>query len=124
MTTLGITLVDVGPGWTEFALEKRNELTQQHGFVHAGVVASALDSACGYAAFSLMPPDAAVLTAEYKINLLRPAEAERFVIKGWVVKPGKTLTVSHGEAVPDDGGGAVAVMTATLMTVVGRGIES
>ena len=124
MDSLGVSIVDFGPGWTEFALEKRDSLTQQHGFVHAGVIGAALDSACGYAALSLMPPEAAVLTVEYKINLMRPAEASRFLVKGWVVKPGRTLTICQGEAMPESDDQAVAVMTGTIMTVLGRDIEA
>lgn len=124
MRTLGVSVVEIGPGWVEFDLRRDENLTQQHGFIHAGVVAAALDSACGYAAFSLMPVGSAVLTAEYKINLLRPASADHFVVKGWVVKPGRTLTVSQGEATSSSDHSPIAVMTATIMTVDGRGIES
>lgn len=123
MSSLKISIEALGPGWTEFALQKSDDLTQQHGFVHAGVLGAALDSACGYAAYSLMPPEAAVLTAEYTINLLRPASADRFIVKGWVVKPGRTLTVCQGEAISAPDGELVAIMTATIMTVVGRDIE-
>ena len=73
-------------------------LTQQHGFLHAGMVAMALDSACGYAASTLMPADAGVLTIEYKINLLAPAQGTRFRMEGVVVKPGRTITVAEGRA--------------------------
>ncbi len=122
MATLGVSLQEVGPGWVQFLLEKREELTQQHGFIHAGVVASALDSACGYASLSLMPEGAAILTAEYKVNLLRPAEGS-LAVNGWVVKPGRTLTVAQGEAI-DEGGKLIANMTGTLIQVVDRDLES
>ena len=96
---------------------------QQHGFLHAGIVASALDSACGYAAFSLMPADAAVLTIEFNINLLAPAKGERFLFSSLVVKPGRTITVCEGRAVAVDGKGEnlVATMNGTMMAVFDRG---
>src|SRR5215813_9680150 len=87
METIGAELTRLEPGAVEIALPFRPELTQQHGFVHAGIIATILDSACGYAAFSLMPADLAVLTVEYKINLLRPASGERMVARARVVKP-------------------------------------
>ena len=73
MSTLGVEVTSVGPGTVEMSLRHDDRFTQQHGFLHAGAVASVLDTACGYAAFSVMPPDAAVLTASYTINLLAPA---------------------------------------------------
>jgi uncharacterized protein (TIGR00369 family) len=103
----------------------RDELTQQHGFLHAGMLATALDSACGYAAFSLMPSEAAVLTIEFKINLLAPARGPRFRFDGQVVKPGRTISVVDGRAFELDAGGndpkLIATMSATVMTVTGRG---
>lgn len=119
MKTLGIGLAETGAGWVDLSLERREELTQQHGFVHAGVIATAMDSACGYAAFSLMPRDAAVLTVEYKINLLNPADSDHYRIAGWVVKPGRTLTVCQATATPSEGGSTTASMTATIMTLLG-----
>ena len=97
-------------------------MTQQHGFLHAGVVSTALDSACGYAAFSLMPEDAAVLTIEFKINLLAPAKGERFRMEGRVLKPGRTITVCEGRAyaLQDQKETLIATMNCTLMTVMGR----
>src|SRR6478735_6814642 len=97
METIGATLTRVDPGAVEIALPYRADLTQQHGFVHAGIVATILDTACGYAAFSLMPADVAVLTVEYKINLLRPAKGDRLVARARVVRSGKTLTVCAGD---------------------------
>ena len=127
MKTLGISLVEVTPGAVEFKLPYHPTLTQQHGFLHAGVIATALDSACGYAAFSLMPEDAAVLTVEFKVNLLAPAKGAWFAITGRVIKPGKSITVAQGEAWAhghDSGGDdrrkLVATMTATLMAVFDR----
>jgi len=97
--------------------------TQQHGFVHAGIITTALDSACGYAAFSLMPADAAVLTVEFKTNLLGRASGDRFLFCANVVKPGRTLTVCDAKAWAFDREGdprLVATMTGTLMAVFGR----
>ncbi|MFL5122374.1 MAG: PaaI family thioesterase [Microvirga sp.] len=97
-------------------------LRQQHGFVHAGVVAALADTACGYAAFSLMPASAGVLTTEFKVNLLAPAAGERLVAVGRVVKPGRTLTVTQGEVFAETGSERrlVALLTATLIAVEGR----
>lgn len=125
MDTLGARLVRVAPGEVEIVLAHRAALTQQHGFLHAGIVATALDSACGYAAFTLMPAGAAVLTVEFKINLVAPARGPRFRFEGRVVKAGRTISVVDGRALqsPAEGGGEslVATMTATVMTIVGRG---
>ncbi len=122
MATLGITLERVEAGEVELAMPYSAALTQQHGFIHAGIMATALDSACGYAGFSLMPAEAAVLTIEFKTNLLAPAKGERFTFLGRVVKPGRTVTVCEARAFAHDGGGAklVATMTATLMAIIGR----
>ena len=98
MATLGATLESIEPGRVVLAMAHRPELTQQHGFIHAGMVSCALDSACGYAAFSLMPDDAAVLTIEFKINLLAPARGPRFRFEGLVIKPGRTISVVDGRA--------------------------
>ena len=109
-------------GRIELAMPYDTAFTQQHGFVHAGIMATALDSACGYAGFSLMPADAAVLTIEYKINLLAPAKGQLFRMVGQVVKPGRTISVVDGRAYALDGGRQklVASMTATVMTVYDR----
>ncbi|MBA4214305.1 MAG: phenylacetic acid degradation protein [Polaromonas sp.] len=122
MRTLGATLAVVKPGRVEITLPWAEPLTQQHGFLHAGMVATALDSACGYAGFSLMAADAAVLTIEFKINLLAPAQGQSFRMVGTVVKPGRTVTVCEGHAYAIDGGQEklVATMGCTLMAVVGR----
>jgi uncharacterized protein (TIGR00369 family) len=96
--------------------------TQQHGFMHAGIITTALDSACGYAAFTLMPLDAAVLTVEFKTNLLAPAKGERFIFRAQVIKPGRTLTICEPRALALEGSKEklVATMTGTLMAVIGR----
>lgn len=126
MHTFGATLDEVSPGAVTISMPYRADLTQQHGFLHAGVVSTVLDSALGYAAFSLMAPDAAVLTAEFKVNLIAPAQGERIVARGRVLKPGRTLTVCTGDVHAISGGRErlVATMQATLMAVAGReGIE-
>lgn len=122
MHTIGATLAELAPGRAVIDLPWQQALTQQHGFLHAGMVATALDSACGYAASTLMPADAGVLTIEYKINLLAPAQGERFRMEGLVLKPGRTITVSEGRAIALHEGREklVATMTATLMTITGR----
>lgn len=123
MTTIGATLTRVNPAEVEIEMDYRPELTQQHGFLHAGIISTALDSACGYAAYSVMPADAAVLTIEFKVNLLSPGKGERFLFRGSVTKPGRTIIVADGQAYAYDGDGnakLVATMTATLMVVSGR----
>jgi uncharacterized protein (TIGR00369 family) len=127
MRTLGATLEQVEPGRVVIAMAHREALTQQHGYVHAGMLSAALDSACGYAASTLMPADAAVLTIEFKVNLLAPARGPRFRLEGAVVKAGRTISVVEGRAFQhaEDGGGdvrLVATMSATVMTVTGRDI--
>lgn len=122
MHTIGASVAEVAPGRVVIELAWQQALTQQHGFLHAGMVATALDSACGYAASTLMPAEAGVLTIEYKINLLAPAAGERFRMEGLVVKPGRTITVTEGRAWALEGGRQklVATMGATLMTITGR----
>jgi uncharacterized protein (TIGR00369 family) len=122
MATLGARITEVQPGRVTIELPYRADLAQQHGFVHAGVLATVADSACGYAAFSLMPAEAAVLSIEFKINLLSPARGERFVAEGHVVRAGRTITVCQAEVVAVEGERRepVAAMTATMMTVLGR----
>ncbi len=122
MATIGAALVSVEAGGVTIELPWAQALTQQHGFLHAGIVATALDSACGYAGSSLMPAEAAVLTIEYKINLLAPARGQRFRMEGVVLKPGRTITVAEGRAYAIDDGREklVATMNATLMAVFGR----
>ncbi|MBO9422536.1 PaaI family thioesterase [Labrenzia sp. R4_2] len=122
MHTLGIGIAGLSPGRIVLEMVHNDALTQQHGFLHAGIVSTALDSACGYAAFSLMPAEAAVLTVEFKINLLNPADGERFRFVADVVKPGRTLTICEARAFAVKGGDErlVAAMTGTLMALVGR----
>ncbi len=122
MKTIGAALGAVEPGRVVIELPWAQGLTQQHGFLHAGMVATGLDSACGYAGFSLMPADAAVLTIEYKINLLAPAQGQRFRMEGVVIKPGRTVTVTEGRAWAIEEGREklIATMACTLMAVFGR----
>ena len=123
MRTIGAELTLVTPGIIEIEMPFSAALTQQHGFLHAGVISSALDSACGYAAFSLMPADATVLTIEFKVNLLAPGKGERFLFRGSVTKPGRTIVVADGQAYAIGADGEarlIATMTGTMMTVRGR----
>lgn len=122
MATLGAELARVAPGEVDIRLPYRGDLTQQHGFLHAGAVASIADSACGYAAYSMMPADAGVLSVEYKINLLAPARGDAFLARGRVVRAGKTVTVCQAEVSAVSGAEErpVALMTATIMTIQNR----
>jgi len=119
MRTLGIEIARLEPGAIELVMPFHAGYTQQDGFVHAGIITTALDSACGYAAFSLMPAHASVLTVEFKTNLLAPATGSRFVARAHVLKPGRTLTVcdARAYAVSDAGDRLVATMTATIMAL-------
>jgi len=97
MSLIGAELSRVEPGIVEITLPYRTDLAQQHGYLHAGIVTTIADSACGYAAYSLMPPNSEVLSVEFKVNLLRPAKGETFVAVAEVVKAGKTLTVVRAD---------------------------
>ena len=121
MATIGASLEDIAPGRVVIALDWAAGLTQQHGFLHAGMVATALDSACGYAGFTLMPSGTGILTIEYKINLLAPAKGQRFRMVGQVIKPGRTVTVTEGRAYAVNEGREklIATMGATLMAITG-----
>jgi len=122
MNTIGARIVRVEPGEVELELPFREDLTQQHGFLHAGIVTALVDSACGYAALSLMDRESAGLSVEYKVNLLAPAVGERMRAIGRVIKPGRTLLVCTGEVIAVAGGAesVVTVMQATMMAVRGR----
>ena len=123
MATLGATLDGVWPGEVHIGFTHREELTQQHGYLHAGVLASVADSACGYAALSLMEPGAGVLSIEFKINMLAPATGTRFVAIGRVVRSGRTITVCTAEVHAEVGTSPVAMMQASMMTVRGKGLN-
>jgi uncharacterized protein (TIGR00369 family) len=103
MSHIGARLRAVGPGWTEVELPHRDELTQQKGFLHGGIIGMIADNACGYAAYSLMPADASPLTVEYKINILAPGRGRRYVAEGVVLKSGRTLTVTRAEVYAETG---------------------
>ena len=122
MATIGARLTLVAAGEIEIRVPFRPDLTQQHGFLHAGVVTSALDSACGYAAFSLMPVGAGVLTLEFKTNLLAPARGKELIARGRVLRAGRTITVCQAEAsmLSDGAETSVATTLATIMTVRDR----
>jgi uncharacterized protein (TIGR00369 family) len=119
MTTLGASIKAVRAGEVELVMPFSDKFTQQHGFTHAGMITTLCDTACGFAAFSLMPEDAAVLTTEFKVNFLSPADGERFVAVGRVVRPGKKLMVCLGEVFAEAKGKRkqIALMTATMMVV-------
>jgi len=123
MATLGATIEHVVPGEVRIAFGFRDDLTQQHGFLHAGVSTAVADSACGYAALSLMEPGAGVLAVEFKVNMLAPAKGERFVAVGRVVRAGRTLTVCTAEVMAEREGATttVVMMQGTMMAVRGRG---
>ncbi|HSQ29044.1 MAG TPA: PaaI family thioesterase [Gemmatimonadaceae bacterium] len=125
MQTIGARLLRVAPGEVDVELPVREELAQQHGFLHAGALATVADSACGYAALSLMPAGAAVLSVEFKINLLAPAAGDRVVARGRVIRAGKAVTVCWGEVTAYGGANEklVATMVATMMTVRDRGLS-
>ncbi len=124
MTTIGATLVCIQPGTVEIAMPFRADLTQQHGFLHAGIITAIVDNSCGYAALSLMPSDTGVLTVEYKVNFMAPAAGERFIARGRVTKPGRTLTVCAGDVFAERDGAErlIATMLATMMAVRDRGL--
>ncbi|PYS83406.1 MAG: hypothetical protein DMF67_09130 [Acidobacteria bacterium] len=119
MATIGAALARVVPGEVEIELLFREDLTQQHGYLHAGVVAAVVDSACGYAALTLAPAGAEVVSVEFKLNLLAPAVGERFVARARVKRAGRSITVCAGDLFAAAGGAekAVATMLATMMTV-------
>ena len=119
MRLLGATMSRVAPGECEVRLPWRDELGQQHGFFHGGVLATIADSAAGFASFTLMPPDATVLTIEYKTNFLAPARGEQLIARGHVVKPGRTVSVAEARTFALAGGEEtlVATLTATMMVV-------
>jgi uncharacterized protein (TIGR00369 family) len=117
MATIGARLLRVSPGRVEIEASFAEELTQQHGYLHAGIVTALVDSACGYSALSLLPSGIEVLTVEYKVNFLAPAQGERFVARGQVERLGRRVTVCSGEVVAVTGSeeNRVAVMLATMI---------
>ncbi len=123
MAAIGGRLVRVSPGEVVIEAPFGSGITQQHGYVHAGIVTALVDSACGYSSLSLSPPGSEALTVEYKVNFLAPAVGERFIARGRVVRSGKTITVCTGEVVAVSGTEEkqVAVMLATMITVPAEG---
>ncbi len=122
MATFGVTPTRIAPGQVFLSFPFRADLVQQHGFIHAGVITTVLDSACGYAAFTLMAPDAEVLTVEFKSNFLAPAKGQTFRCEGEVIKAGRTLMVTQGRtyAVDDGVETLISTMQATMMVVTDK----
>jgi uncharacterized protein (TIGR00369 family) len=122
METIGAELMRVEHGMIEIELPFDLKLTQQHGMLHAGVISAALDSACGFAAYSVIDPDASILTIEFKVNLMAPGRGERFLFRGEVTKPGTTIIVADGRgyAIGDGPAKLIASMTGTMMVIRGR----
>jgi uncharacterized protein (TIGR00369 family) len=119
MKTIGASLAKITPGEVVIEFSHDPSLTQQHGYIHAGVITTVVDSACGYAAYTLMPADSEVLSVEYKVNFMSPARGEKFQGIGKVVRAGRTITVCSGDVVAIEGGKekVVAIMLATMISV-------
>ncbi|MDQ6830042.1 MAG: PaaI family thioesterase [Gemmatimonadota bacterium] len=122
MATLSATLDEVEPGRVAIRLPYSESFTQQNGFMHAGAIASVADSACGYAAYTLVPPTVNVLTVEYKVNLIAPARGVAFIARAEVLRAGRTLTICRADVIAlaadgDANGQMVATMLATIMAV-------
>ncbi len=122
MRLIGARIADLAPGYCAIELPFRDDLTQQHGYIHAGIVSAIVDSAGGYAGFTLFPADSSVLTVEYKVNLLAPAAGERLIAEAEVLKPGRTLAITRGEVYAEAAGQRTlcAIMQQTLMVMAGR----
>jgi uncharacterized protein (TIGR00369 family) len=122
MTLIGAELTHIQQGIVEIELPYNTTLTQQHGFLHAGVIAAALDSACTYAAYTMIDPDVSILTIEFKVNLMSPGKGDRFLFRGEITKPGSNIIVADGRAYAIGDGPAklIASMTGTKMALRGR----
>lgn len=122
MGLIGAQLIELRPGYCEIHMPWRADLTQQNGYFHAGIIATVVDSAAGYAGFTLMPPGSAVLSVEFKLNLLAPGDGELLIATGEVIKSGKTLVITRGEAyvVKGDKTTHCSTMQQTLMTMHGK----
>ena len=122
MRLIGARIADLGPGFCSIELPFRHDLTQQHGYIHAGIVSAIADSAGGYAGFTLFPAGSSVLTVEYKLNLLAPASGERLIAEAEVIRPGRTLSITRGEVYAETAGkrALCAVMQQTLMVMAGK----
>ncbi|HEU4557655.1 MAG TPA: PaaI family thioesterase [Longimicrobium sp.] len=123
MSTLGVQVARVAPGEVDLRMAHRPELAQQHGYLHAGIVSALADTACGYAAYTLMPPGAAVVSVEFKLNLMAPAVGDAFIARARVKKAGRTLTVVNADVFAEKDGAErlVATMQGTMMTLLDRG---
>ena len=124
MATIGAGIAHLAAGEVDLRMPYSAELAQQHGFIHAGIIAALADSACGYAAYTLMPPDAGVVSVEFKVNLMAPAAGEWFVTRARVKKAGRTLTVCNADVFALSAGAErlIATMQATMMTLLDRGL--
>jgi uncharacterized protein (TIGR00369 family) len=122
MHTLGAELTRISQGVVEIELPFDIKLTQQHGILHAGVISAALDTACSYAAYTVIDPDASVLTIEFKVNLMSPGRGERFLFRSEITKPGSNIIVADGRgyAISDGPAKLIASMTSTLMVIKDR----
>lgn len=122
MHTLGAELTHISQGVVEIELPFDLKLTQQHGILHAGVISAALDSACSYAAYTLIEPEASILTIEFKVNLMSPGRGDRFLFRSEITKPGSTIIVADGRgyAISDGPAKLIASMTSTMMVIRGR----
>jgi uncharacterized protein (TIGR00369 family) len=125
MQAIGAVIEQVASGRVSIRLPFREDLTQQHGFLHAGTIAAVADSACGYAALTLMPPDAAVLSIEFKVNMLAPAKGESIIARAEVIRPGRNIMVCRADVHALDAGNEklVAAMQGTMMVVRERDLE-
>lgn len=122
MRTIGAKMTRVEPGLVEIRLPFNEALTQQHGFLHGGIVTAIVDSACGYAALTLTPPGTEVLAVEFKVNLMSPALGEEFVAIGQVLKAGKNLSFSEGKVFAQSEGRTPKLIAAMLSTVMSRSV--
>lgn len=122
MATLGADLSRISPGVVEIELAYDRKLTQQHGFLHAGVISAALDTACSYAAYTVTTPEVSLLTIEFKVNLMSPGRGERFLFRGEITKPGSNIIVADGRgyALTEGPAKLIASMTSTMMVIRGR----
>lgn len=116
MAAIGATMTRVSPGEVDIEVPFRSDLTQQHGYMHGGVVTAIVDSACGYAALSLTSTGTEVLTVEYKVNFLAPARGSRMIACGRVTRPGRTITVCTGDVFAVDG--EARTLVATMLTTM------
>jgi len=122
MTWIGATLTHLAPGQCEITLPRKPELTQQHGYVHGGIIGTIGDTAAGYAGFTLMPHDASVLTVEYKMNIMAPGDGERLIARGEVIRAGRSLVVARADVFAVKAGKETlcATLLQTLMTMHGK----